>query len=63
MPQLETAIVGKNNTKAGVTGQNELLVRVNSTVNQDTVIISPLGNQPEAKISIWIWIRFKLFKL
>jgi len=49
MPQLETAIVGKNNTKAGVTGQNELLVRVNSTVNQDTVIISPLGNQPEAK--------------
>ena len=30
MPQLETAIVGKNNTKAGVTGQNELLVKINS---------------------------------
>ena len=30
MPQLETAIVGKNNTKAAVTGQNELLVKINS---------------------------------
>jgi hypothetical protein len=30
MPQLETAIVGRNNTKAAVTGQNELLVKVNS---------------------------------
>jgi hypothetical protein len=30
MPQLETAIVGRNNTKAGVTGQNELLVKINS---------------------------------
>jgi hypothetical protein len=30
MPQLETAIVGRNNTKAGVTGQNELLVKVNA---------------------------------
>jgi hypothetical protein len=30
MPQLETAIVGKNNTKATVTGQNELLVKVNA---------------------------------
>lgn len=28
MPQLEVAIVGKNNTKAAVTGQNELLVKV-----------------------------------
>jgi hypothetical protein len=30
MPQLETAIVGRNNTKAAVTGQNELLVKINS---------------------------------
>ena len=30
MPQLETAIVGKNNTKAAVTGQNELLVKVSA---------------------------------
>ena len=30
MPQLETAIVGRNNTKATVTGQNELLVKINS---------------------------------
>jgi hypothetical protein len=30
MPQLETAIVGRNNTKAAVTGQNELLVKVNA---------------------------------
>jgi hypothetical protein len=30
MPQLEVAIVGKNNTKAAVTGQNELLVKINS---------------------------------
>jgi hypothetical protein len=31
MSQREVAIVGKNNTKAAVTGQEELLVRVNST--------------------------------
>jgi hypothetical protein len=30
MPQLQTAIVGHNNTQAQVTGQNELLVKVNS---------------------------------
>ncbi len=30
MPQLEVAIVGRNNTKAAVTGQNELLVKINS---------------------------------
>ena len=30
MPQLAVAIVGRNNTKAGVTGQNELLVKINS---------------------------------
>ena len=30
MSQREVAIVGKNNTKAAVTGQEELLVRVNS---------------------------------
>ena len=32
MPQREVAIVGKNNTKAAVTGQEELLVKVNSSV-------------------------------
>lgn len=30
MPQLQTAIVGHNNTQAQVTGQEELLVKVNS---------------------------------
>ena len=30
MPQLQAAIVGHNNTRAAVTGQEELLVRVNS---------------------------------
>lgn len=30
MSQREVAIVGKNNTKAAVTGQEELLVKVNS---------------------------------
>lgn len=30
MPQLETAIVGHNNTRAAVTGQEELLVKVSS---------------------------------
>ena len=30
MSQREVAIVGKNNTKAAVTGQNELLVKINS---------------------------------
>jgi hypothetical protein len=56
MPQLETAIVGKNNTKAGVTGQNELLVKINSAdpgsglateatlQNVDTNIANILGN-------------------
>lgn len=29
--QNEVAIVGKNNTKAGVTGQNELLVKISDT--------------------------------
>lgn len=44
MPQLQTAIVGHNNTQAQVTGQEELLVKVNSgTV--DVNIVSPLGNQ------------------
>lgn len=44
MPQLETAIVGRNNTKAAVTGQNELLVRVNSVApssgTQDVNIVT-----------------------
>jgi hypothetical protein len=35
MSQREVAITGKNNTKAAVTGQEELLVRVNS-VNSST---------------------------
>jgi hypothetical protein len=30
MPQLQAAIVGHNNTRAAVTGQEELLVKVNS---------------------------------
>ena len=30
MSQREVAIVGRNNTKAAVTGQEELLVKINS---------------------------------
>jgi hypothetical protein len=47
MPQRETALVGKNNVRALVTGQEELLVKVNSygpgatNVN----IVNPLGLQ------------------
>jgi hypothetical protein len=44
MPQLQAAIVGHNNTRAAVTGQEELLVRVNSSAGaQDVTITSPLG--------------------
>lgn len=45
MPQKEVAIVGHNNTKAAVTGQQELLVKVNSTsaFSQDVNIKNPLG--------------------
>lgn len=40
MSQREVAIVGKNNTKAAVTGQEELLVKVNS-FNPTGVLRSP----------------------
>jgi hypothetical protein len=45
MPQLQAAIVGHNNTRAAVTGQEELLVRVNSTgtFSQDVNIKNPLS--------------------
>ncbi len=45
MPQLQAAIVGHNNTRAAVTGQEELLVKVNSmgTFSQDVNIKNPLG--------------------
>lgn len=49
MPQLQAAIVGHNNTRAAVTGQEELLVRVNSSgATQDVNIISPIGPQLQA---------------
>ena len=53
MPQLQTAIVGHNNTQAQVTGQNELLVKVNSAgplateatlLNVDNNIANIVGN-------------------
>ena len=45
MSQREVAIVGKNNTKAAVTGQEELLVRVNSVGgNTRTPNITTLSN-------------------
>ena len=48
MPQLQAAIVGHNNTRAAVTGQEELLVRVNSSAGtQDVNITSPLGSLPD----------------
>ena len=37
MSQREVAIVGKNNTKAAVTGQEELLVKVNSVASEGIV--------------------------
>lgn len=45
MPQLQAAIVGHNNTRAAVTGQEELLVKVNSmgTFSQDVNIKNPLS--------------------
>jgi hypothetical protein len=39
MSQKEVAIVGRNNTKAAVTGQEELLIRINSVNANDTSII------------------------
>ena len=44
MSQREVAIVGKNNTKAAVTGQEELLVKINSSV--------PLTVTPAAAIGV-----------
>jgi hypothetical protein len=50
MPQRETALVGKNNVRAQITGQEELLVKVNSYGPgvADVNIASPLGQQPPA---------------
>jgi hypothetical protein len=46
MPQRETALVGKNNVRALVTGQEELLVKVNSFGSAVGVDIkNPLGQQ------------------
>jgi len=39
MPQRESAIVGRNNVRAQVTGQEELLVKVNSSN------VSPIGQK------------------
>ena len=39
MPQRETALVGRNNVRAQVTGQEELLVKVNSSN------VSPIGQK------------------
>ncbi len=41
MSQREVAIVGRNNTKAAVTGQEELLVKINSTNPNSPVITTP----------------------
>jgi hypothetical protein len=48
MPQRESAIVGRNNVRAQVTGQEELLVKVNSfdptaTLPVSATIVSPIG--------------------
>jgi hypothetical protein len=43
MPQRETAIVGRNNVRAQVTGQEELLVKVNSSS------VSPIGQKTMAE--------------
>ncbi len=43
MPQRETALVGKNNVRAQVTGQEELLVKVNSSN------VSPIGQKTMAE--------------
>jgi hypothetical protein len=49
MPQRESAIVGRNNVRALVTGQEELLVRVNSFNSGVGVdITGPLGQQASA---------------
>jgi len=44
MSQREVAIVGKNNTRAQVTGQEELLVKINSATSSLGVIVeNPAG--------------------
>lgn len=43
MPQRESAIVGRNNVRAQVTGQEELLVKVNSSN------VSPIGQKTMAE--------------
>jgi hypothetical protein len=48
MPQRESAIVGRNNVRAQVTGQEELLVKVNSSNALDVNVISPIGQQTMA---------------
>ena len=51
MPQRESALVGRNNVRALVTGQEELLVKVNSFDPNSVVnvnIKAPLGQQASA---------------
>jgi len=48
MPQRESAIVGRNNVRAQVTGQEELLVKINSSNALDVNVISPIGQQTMA---------------
>jgi hypothetical protein len=45
MSQREVAIVGRNNTKAAVTGQEELLVKINSSVPLTITPSAPVGEQ------------------
>jgi hypothetical protein len=58
MPQRETALVGRNNVRAQVTGQEELLVKVNSfdptaTLPVSATIVSPIGqNIMDESISV-----------
>ena len=58
MPQRESAIVGRNNVRAQVTGQEELLVKVNSfdptaTLPVSATIVSPIGqNIMDESISV-----------
>jgi hypothetical protein len=57
MPQLQTAIVGHNNTQAAVTGQEELLVKVNSI--SVTAFANSLGapRQAGAKRTTGLWVN------
>lgn len=64
MPQLQAAIVGHNNTRAAVTGQEELLVKVNSmgTFSQDVNIKNPLGSLTEGE-SVSVALSSDQYKL